>query len=322
MSSNGFNTPILLLLFNRLETTKKVVDRIKEVRPNILFLAADGPRSGIAGEAERCEQVRRLVLDSIDWPCEVKTLFRDNNLGCGKAVSEALTWFFQHVEYGIILEDDTLPGLDFFPFQEFCLKKYKFDDRIFSVNGCSLGYHNKSGDYGATRYFNMWGWGTWRRSIELVKTTWSKPTLDKVGLQKNLFLGFFYNNRLWFDHWYKIFIRVKNGDIDTWDYQFIYTALVANKLSIRPNRNLVINLGYGVQATHTHDTNTPLARLTYVELPNVNNIIGNLKTDSLYDINFVGKLWNGIDADGAFFKIKGKLGSLMRRIIIYLNRFW
>ena len=105
----AFDVPILFLVFNRPETTKEVFQRIKDIQPAKLFVAADGPRAGKEGEEEKCEAVRRLILDGIDWPCKVETLFRFHNLGCGNAVSSAITWFFDNVEVGIILEDDTLP---------------------------------------------------------------------------------------------------------------------------------------------------------------------------------------------------------------------
>src|SRR5262245_55441705 len=103
--------PILLLVFNRPETTSRVFQAIRAVRPNKLYVAADGPRSDRAGEAERCVEVRRIAT-AVDWPCEMRTLFREENLGCRRAVSGAITWFFEQEEAGIILEDDCLPHPD------------------------------------------------------------------------------------------------------------------------------------------------------------------------------------------------------------------
>ena len=108
-----FNTPILFIIFNRLNTTQKVFEVIREIRPKKLFVAADGYRLGVEGEKDKCDEVKKYVLDNIDWPCEIKTLFREKNLGCGKAVSSAITWFFENVEEGIILEDECVPNKDF-----------------------------------------------------------------------------------------------------------------------------------------------------------------------------------------------------------------
>ncbi|NJK84271.1 MAG: hypothetical protein HC912_11250 [Saprospiraceae bacterium] len=90
-------TPVLFLVFNRPEPTQRVFERIREARPKQLFIAADGPREGKEGEKEKTEAVRKFILNAVDWDCEVKTLFREKNLGCGQAVSQAITWFFEHV---------------------------------------------------------------------------------------------------------------------------------------------------------------------------------------------------------------------------------
>src|SRR5258705_8423153 len=130
-----FNTPILFLIFNRLETTSQVFEQIKKVQPTRLFIAADGPRNDKEGEKEKCEKVRQWVLAQIDWECEVKTLFRNENLGCGRGPATAINWFFENVERGIILEDDCLPNDSFFIFCETMLKKFENDARIMHISG-------------------------------------------------------------------------------------------------------------------------------------------------------------------------------------------
>ena len=116
-SSSPTPTPILFLIFNRPDTTRIVFNRIREIRPERLYVAADAPREGRVKEIALCEEARRII-DDVDWPCEVKTLFRDRNLGCKQAISSALTWFFEQEERGVNLEDDCLPDLTFFPFCE------------------------------------------------------------------------------------------------------------------------------------------------------------------------------------------------------------
>ena len=145
------NTPILFLVFNRPDTTQRVFAQIRKIQPKQLFIAADGARKGKEGEQERVAQVRKLILEGIDWDCEVKTLFRDENLGCGKAVSEGITWFFKNVEQGIILEDDTLPDLSFFPFCEELLERYKDDERVAMISGyCKFGKYKSPYSYSST----------------------------------------------------------------------------------------------------------------------------------------------------------------------------
>lgn len=129
-----FSTPILFLIFNRPDTTRIVFNRIREIRPSKLYVAADAPRTNKLGEPELCMETRAIIKD-IDWPCELKTLFRNENLGCKLSVSGALDWFFENEECGIILEDDCLPDLTFFSFCKELLERYKDDDRIGHIGG-------------------------------------------------------------------------------------------------------------------------------------------------------------------------------------------
>lgn len=131
------STPILFLVFNRPDTTRKVFEKIRQIKPQKLYIAADGPRKDIVAEKIKCEEVRSIVTE-VDWECEVETLFRDNNLGCKCAVGNAITWFFKHEEMGIILEDDCLPDPTFFKFCEELLEKYRFDSRVMSISGSNI----------------------------------------------------------------------------------------------------------------------------------------------------------------------------------------
>ena len=100
-----------------------------------MFLASDGPRTNVPDEKETVNEVRNYLLSEIDWSCKLKTLFRDENLGCGKAVSSAITWFFENVEMGIILEDDCLPSDSFFMYCRELLLKYKDNGRVMHIAG-------------------------------------------------------------------------------------------------------------------------------------------------------------------------------------------
>ena len=162
---------------------------IRKVAPKNLYLAADGPRQDREGETELCNRVREII-SNIDWPCNVKTLFREKNVGCREAVSEAINWFFGQEEQGIILEDDCLPDVTFFPFCEQLLEKYKDDERVISIGGTNLGYRfPDESSYGFSRFMNMWGWATWRRSAILVDyemKRWKKMAWKRLFLQRKL----------------------------------------------------------------------------------------------------------------------------------------
>ena len=94
-------TSVLLMIFNRPDTTSRVLESIRKVKPPKLYIAADGFRPEKTGEAELCASARQVAIQ-VDWPCDVITRFRDTNLGPMHAQVDALDWFFSHEEAGII----------------------------------------------------------------------------------------------------------------------------------------------------------------------------------------------------------------------------
>ncbi len=243
----AFNTPILLITFNRLDTTVKVFTSIKRQKPKYLYIASDGPRSDKPGEAQKVEAVKNYILSEIDWDCEVKTLFRDKNLGCGLAVSGAISWFFDNVEQGIILEDDCLPYSDFFSFCEEMLEYYSDDSRIFSVSGTNLqgGTQRGDGSYYFSNYVGIWGWATWARA-------WKNYDFEMENYDlflKNNQIGRIFEDKKQQIFWINTLNKTK--DIDTWDYQWLMAIWLCNGLSIIPNINLIKNIGFDAGGTHT-----------------------------------------------------------------------
>jgi hypothetical protein len=241
-------TPILLLIFNRPEPTAKVFETIRKARPKQLFVAADGPRLHKEGEFKKCEAARKIATN-VDWDCEVKTLFRNENKGCGIAVSEAITWFFEEVEQGIILEDDILPDNSFFKFCDELLEKYKDDPAVMTIGGYKRldSTFTTSESYFFTGYPISWGWATWRRAwknYDFTIASWASKKQQKL-IRQNY-------SKAQFLYFKDVFDMVCNkNEIDTWDFQWLY-CIVANKgMGIVPAVNLVKNIGYGADATHT-----------------------------------------------------------------------
>lgn len=241
------DTPILFLIFNRPDTTQQVFNRIKEVRPKFLYVAADGPRPTKLGEIEKCKATRDII-QQIDWDCEVKTLFRDQNLGCGKAVSSGISWFFDQVNEGIILEDDCLPTLSFFDFCQQLLETYRNDQRIWHISGYNLqnGIKRGNADYYFSQETAIWGWATWKRVWNHYNLNLeSLPALEKTSLKENLKASKIHALTALYDY-----RKVAAGKVDTWDYQYSYYQLINYGLSIVPNVNLVENIGFTEHATH------------------------------------------------------------------------
>ena len=250
-------TAVLFLVFNRPDTTAQVFEAIRKAKPPRLYVAADGPRADRSGEAEKVAMVREIAT-AVDWACEVKTLFREENLGCKYAVSGGITWFFEHEEQGIILEDDCLPQPDFFTFCETLLDHYADDDRVWMITGDNFlnGILRGEASYYFSRYNHIWGWASWRRA-------WQKADMDiqfwpawKVSEAWQLF---------WSDsverlHWEGVFDRMHRREIDTWDYPWTASVWYHDGLTATPNVNLVSNIGFGPDATHTVSAGSPLAK--------------------------------------------------------------
>ncbi len=250
------HTPVLFLVYKRPDTTRQVFEAIRQAKPPRLYVAADGPKKDIPGEAEKVKQVRDIVLNGVDWDCEVKTLFREENLGCKYGVSGGIDWFFETEEEGIILEDDTLPSQSFFWFCQELLGKYRDDERVGHIGGTNP-IPNLSNDssYFFSKYNRIWGWASWNRAwkeFDVEIKCW--PVVKKEKILQSVFTKKVARN------YEKIFSAVYKREIDTWDYQWFLARLLKYK-AIIPSVNLVANIGFGENATHTLKKNHYLSNL-------------------------------------------------------------
>jgi hypothetical protein len=242
-------SPLLFLVFNRPDTTRQVFEAIRAARPPRLFIAADGPRSDRAGEAQRCAEVR-AIASAVDWPCSIETLFRDRNLGCKMGVSSGISWFFERESEGVILEDDVLPVPTFFDYCDELLQRHRNDERVAMVSGCNFvtNHFTPRESYFFSRYSHIWGWASWRRAwrhYDVAMTAWP-AWRDGGGLAK--VSG---GSRLFESYWRGVFDAAHQGMIDTWDYQWTFTCWRIGGLTALPKVNQTRNLGFGADATHT-----------------------------------------------------------------------
>jgi hypothetical protein len=309
-------TPILLIIFNRPETTKEVFAAIRNARPSRLFIAADAPRPNHPTDEERSKQTREVIA-TVDWPCEVFTLLRDSNRGCGLGVSEAINWFFEHNEEGIILEDDCVPHPDFFTFSTAMLNRYRDDKKIISINGSNLGYQpNESYSYTFSRFMNMWGWATWKDRAFAIDYK-----MEEWRLLKHPFYWIYMHvrqNLLDFDlNWYRLwkykFDFVAKDQNFTWDWQWIFYQIKNKKLSIVPAFNLVTNIGFNENATHTFSKENPAANIPLQEMPQPLTHPAVFKPDLVYEEQFVKWVWCYHKRLPTMFYIKQFISRLTRR---------
>lgn len=282
------NTPVAYVIFNRPRHTRASFETIRAQRPPKLFIIADGPRHGRLLDIERCKQVREIV-ENIDWPCEVHRNYASENLGCKLRVSSGLDWVFEQVDAAIVLEDDCLPNNDFFNFCEDALIRYADELKVWVVTGNNFQKGLKRGDasYYFSKYNHCWGWATWKRA-------WKHYRVDMP------FWPEWKNKAEWLSFmpdpierksWAEIFDRVKRGEIDTWDYQWTACVWYHGGLTVTPNVNLVSNIGFGPDATHTLTDSEQAGLPTYPLGPLIHpkEIKQDLKADRfVFDHNFGG----------------------------------
>lgn len=249
--------PILFLIFNRPDLTERVFQRIRETRPRQLFIAADGPRTDHLGEDQLCAETRAVVA-TIDWACEVHRLYREQNLGCKNAVSEAITWFFEHVEEGIIIEDDCLPEPSFFSYCALLLEKYRYEDQVYVIGGTNVASNRLTGNsYRFTKVPEIWGWASWRRAW----AGYDPDMIDWDSLRETGWLKRIWKHTYIANYWTSVFTRARSGEIDSWAYPFFFHIWSRNGVATIPDVNLISNVGFGERATHTTTTTSPLSKI-------------------------------------------------------------
>lgn len=241
------SVPILLLIFNRLDTTKVVLNRLKQVKPKRLYLASDGPRESVQGEGEVVNEIRQYVLDNIDWECEIFTLFQKNNLGCKYAVHTAVQWFFSEEEKGIVLEDDIVPSVKYFEFACEMLDKYKDNKKIGSISGRNeLGniMDSENNSYSFTSKFFCWGWASWSdrivdNRVDIVDSDGFKlQDISNLKLKEKLMLK-------------GVIGLIKSNQVNSWAYPYDLSFRNKEQLCLIPSKNMVRNIGLDVAGAHS-----------------------------------------------------------------------
>ena len=248
MAEWQLRTPVAFIIFNRADTTERVFEAIAKARPPKLLVIGDGARDNRLGEADRVAATR-AIIDRVDWECEVLTNFSERNLGCKRRVSSGIDWVFEQVEEAIILEDDCLPEPSFFRYCEELLEKFRDDQRVCLIGGTNVqfGLRHSDSSYYFSRYPHIWGWASWRRAWD----NYDIQMQDWQLLRRGTWLRNWLNSRTQATYWRMCFDRVAAGEIDTWDYQWVFSCWRKGMLAITPSVNLVANIGFRPDATHT-----------------------------------------------------------------------
>lgn len=252
-------TAVLLIVFNRIDTAAQVLERILASGCTNLYLYSDGPRTEKSGEAEQLKNVQQALLAQIPGQVKLTTRFSNKNQGPRIAVGEAISWFFEQEEEGIIFEHDCLPHPDFFPFCESLLAHYRNDERIMHISGDNFqfGKQRGEGSYYFSRLNHIWGFATWRRAWKHYD-----PTIkDWPEFKANKRLNDIYSHKRMQKIWEDIFDKTHSGELQTWDYQWTFSMWRNNGLAILPQHNLVSNIGFDSKALNTTNPNHPLAAM-------------------------------------------------------------
>lgn len=290
-----YNIPVLIICFNRPQYVERQLEALRLVKPKHVYLASDGERNDF--DKIKVSEVRNFYLKGIDWDCNVKTKFNESNLGCSQGPISAMQWFFRNEPEGIILEDDIIPSKDFFGFVKEMLQRYRDNKKVISISGCNFGYSGNENEYLFCNIMNMWGWATWKDRFDKVDfemTSWSTKPNKIIFLYSRLRTAIFDFDLNWWLHWKKIFDKstsTPTEQLTWWDYQLIYHQLQNKQLSVYPKRNLVRNLGFDEDATHTSQFDNPI-RLVKTELmkfPLKVNL--RFKTNKLFYENYLKPKW-------------------------------
>ena len=244
------DVPVLLIIWRRPDILRQVIDAIRPVAPIRLFVACDGPRPDCPDEARKVAATRQVIEQDINWPCQIERLYSDENQGCSAGPIRAITWFFDQVEEGIILEDDCVPHPDFFPYCATLLERYRHDSRVWCISGNNFqnGHWRGEASYFFSHIPLIWGWATWRSCwSQYNKSLLSWPAFRESSLLESILhdecMRYYWSNK-----WDQTYM---NNRVTWWDYQWVYTCISNGGLAAHPNLNLIHNIGTGPDATHT-----------------------------------------------------------------------
>jgi hypothetical protein len=283
----SFSTPILFITFNRLDTSERVFNTIRAVKPEKLYLFSDGPRKHIEDEVQQVQLVREWLQRNVDWPCDLQINFLKENIGTRYAIGAAVNWMFEQEEQGIVLEHDCLPHPSFFPFCHDLLAKYKEEEKVMHISGNNYLFGRISHD--TSYYFSQhnisWGWATWKRAWQYYDADMKAYPMEREGLIKRLS-----NNKRIRKYWYNILDRVYSGDIQTWDFQWTFSMWQKRGVAIVPENNLVANIGYGAKAIHTANQKDKLAKLPLNEMKFPLKHPHQIVYDTLSDDYYIGNI--------------------------------
>lgn len=281
MPAAVFNTPVIYIFFNRPDVTRRTFAVLRALRPRRLYLIADGPRSGHPTDAARCNATREVVEQMLTWPCEVHHDYSTVNLGAGRRIATGLTSAFALLGEAIVLEDDIMPHPDFFPFCAGMLARYRDDADVHGISGFNpIGRFlpHESCEVNTLTHIT-WGWASWQRAWKDYRATVTEWDDGATRTRIRAYL----NNDLYFNALALGLKAVADRTVDAWDYQWVFTMLAHRRRAIVSSTNLITNLGFSPDSTHTHTAPTFIAGLAAHPLVSSSSVTRSPEVDRLFD---------------------------------------
>lgn len=294
-------TPVLVIFFNRPRVLEQTLEQLKKIGVKQVFFACDGARS--SKDTYLIMKCKKLINETVCWKCDINYLYLDENIGCDRMVPKAIDWFFSNVDKGIILEDDCIIDHNFYDFAGTLLSIYEKNESVMNISAPNF-QDRKWGeaDYYFSRYPSNWGWATWRRA-------WQKYDHHMKGLDSFLNradgLSLILDQPDQIKYWKRFFKGLHSGKYTYWDAKWVYSIWKNSGFSITPNANLVCNIGYGFDATHTKSKDDAMS----MEIVNINKPLKHLTCNPVVCQ----------EADNYLFKTRYK-PKLINRIISFILR--
>lgn len=286
-----FKIPILLLVWRRPQALLQVINSLRPLGPLNLYVACDGPSTLIGEEADKVNSVRELIERQIDWSCNIRRFYSDYNQGCALGVSRAISWFFDQVEEGIILEDDCVAHPDFFIYCAELLDRYRYDTRVWSISGNNFqrGLWRGDGSYYFSRYSHCWGWATWKRCWQ----HYDHALIYLPTLQASGFLNLLFDDAIERKYWSNIWRNLADKNKpDSWAYRWTFACMINGGLTALPNSNLINNIGFGCDATHTKSKTCYSSQVTsIIPLQHPTFVLREIDADRFTFYNHFGGKW-------------------------------
>lgn len=279
--------PVAFFVYRRPESAQRVFDEIRKSAPPVLFFISDGPRNY---EEKFLVEKSRSICNQVDWNCQVIKIFSDVNLGCKQRFFTALDIVFDKYDRAIILEDDCVPNQEFFSFCDWGLSTFENEPNISIVSGSNLHPTNEDSRNGFSQYMNCWGWATWSRTWKSINRYIGIKDIKKIrSVMKNS------NFTSWEIRYWSEVLKHSICSNSIWDFYVQHQMLSSKSLSVYPKFNLIHNIGFDRNATHTAGE---IPEFVYSNLPDSSNSIMSIEpllsivTNKSRDQELAAKIWS------------------------------